>query len=352
MNKKLGIIGAGSGFKHKHADAWLAHPEIELAAVYDAVEQNAVETAERFDIPHIYSSYHELLAREDIDIIDICTPNVFHSEIAIAAMESGKHVLCEKPDAVNPQEAKRMAEAAGKTGKTLMVMRNNRFSPAARFLKKYIEEGHMGEIYAGRCGWIRRRGIPGRGGWFTNKALSGGGPLIDLGVHYIDLAMWLMGDPKPMSVVGAAYQKLAGSTHYLSTGLENRIRDEGGIFDVEDLANGYIRFEHGETLQIEFGWAANIEEETNFLELRGTKAGFELKNGKLKLFGELAGALCDIVPLLPQATISNHAANINHFVDVVQSRCEPIFKPEHGVQMINVLNAIYESSRLDAEVKI
>jgi predicted dehydrogenase len=338
---KLGVIGAGGIFRHAHAPAWLSHPEIEIIAISDPVEEMAKSFAEEHGIPHVFSDYHDLLTLDEIDVVDICTPNRFHSEIAIAALKTGKHVFCEKPDAVNPEEAMKMADTAKKSGKVLMVMRNNRFNAASQFLKKYVDAGHMGEIYTGRCGWVRRRGIPGRGGWFTSKEMSGGGPLIDLGVHMIDVAMWLMGNPKPVAVVGATYNKFANT--------EEKSR---GTFDVEDLASGFIRFDSGASLQIEFSWASNIEEEMKYYELRGTKSGVSFKNGDLKIFSEIEGTLVDIVPRLSGQEISDHTSNINHFVDVIQQRSEPIIRPEHGVHMIEILSAIYESARIGKEVSL
>jgi predicted dehydrogenase len=199
---KVAVVGTGAIFRAHHAEPLLQHPEVELAAVCDFRADRVKQVAEEFGIPFYYTDYKELLRRDDIDAVDICTPNVYHSEIAIAALNAGKHVFCEKPDAVSVEEALKMADAAKCSGKVLMTMRNNRFTPAAQYLKRYIEEGLMGELYTGRCGWTRRRGISGKGGWFTTKALSGGGPLIDLGVHFIDLSMWLMGNPKPVAVTG------------------------------------------------------------------------------------------------------------------------------------------------------
>jgi predicted dehydrogenase len=209
---KLGIIGTGNIFKNVHVQAWSTDPDVEIYAVCDEIHEKAQAIAQQYGVSHVYTNYGDLLQDSAIDMIDICTDNLDHSEIAIAALTAGKHVFCEKPDAVNAEEAQKMADAAKKSGKVLMTMRNNRFRPAAQFLKKFIASGHMGDIYTGRCGWIRRRGIPGKGGWFTNKSLSGGGPLIDLGVHFIDLAIWLMGNPKPVCVVGATYRKFADSS--------------------------------------------------------------------------------------------------------------------------------------------
>ncbi len=346
---KIGIVGSGGILKGLHMQGWQSCEDAEIVAFCDVSEERAQALAKEYGVTRVYTDYRELLAQPDIDAIDICTPNVYHSEIAIAALHAGKHVFCEKPDAVNPLEAEKMKAAAEASGKVLMVMRNNRFRPASQFLKGYIEAGHMGDVYTGRCGWIRRRGIPGRGGWFTTKELSGGGPLIDLGVHFIDLAMWLMGNPRPVAVVGAAYTKFASSTLSDSPHSTFGVVNQAGTFNVEDLATGFIRFENDATLQIEFSWASNIEEEMNFLELRGTKAGCSFKKGELKLFSEIEGTLCDIHPRLAKDH-GGHTPNIHHFVNVVLGREEPIFRPQSGVDMIKILSAIYESAETKREV--
>lgn len=349
---KVGIIGTGNIFRSAHAPLLQGHPEIEMVAACDIDGAKASKIADELGIPNVYNDYKELLLQHpDLDFVDICTPNLHHSEIAVAALEAGMHVFCEKPDAVNPLEAERMAAAAKKSGKILLTMRNNRFRPAVQFLKKYITAGHAGEIYTGRCGWVRRRGIPGKGGWFTTKELSGGGPLIDLGVHFIDVAVWLMGNPRPVSVVGATYTKFADTSISDSVHSEFGEREERGTFDVEDLASGYIRFDNGATLQVEFSWASNVEEERNFVELRGSKAGFSFDKGELKVFTEIEGTLCDIVPKLPKDG-HGHSEYIQHFIDCVQGREKPIMKPEDGVHMIKLLSALYESARTGDEVKL
>ncbi|CAG7657589.1 Gfo/Idh/MocA family protein [Paenibacillus allorhizosphaerae] len=355
MSKKLkwGIVGAGAIFRGAHVKPLKEHPEVEIVAVCDINEAKAKQAASDYGISAVYTDYRELLRRDDIDVIDICTPNLYHSEIAIAALRAGKHVFCEKPDAVSPEEAQKMADAAKESSRTLMVMRNNRFTPAARYLKAYIEQGQMGEIYAGRCGWIRRRGIPGKGGWFTTKELSGGGPLIDLGVHFIDLAVWLMGNPRPVAVSGATYTKFANNELSDSAHSQFGEKQEGGTFDVEDLAIGFIRFDNGAALQIEFSWASNIGEEMNFIELRGTQSGAHLKKGELSLFSETAGQLTNITPVLPSAIGAlGHAEHLRHFIDCLHNRAEPINTPEHGVDMIKILNAIYESGKTGKEVRL
>lgn len=350
---KIAAVGVGGIFKAVHEDAWINHPEAEIVAVCDIREDRAREVAAKLGVTRVYTDYKQMLQDGDIDVVDICTPNLYHSEIAIAALEAGIHVFCEKPDAVNPEEAQKMADAAEASGKLLMVMRNNRFNPYVQFLKKYVDEGLMGEVYTGRCGWVRRRGIPGKGGWFTTKELSGGGPLIDLGVHFIDVALWIMGNPKPVAVSGATYTKFAKDE--ISDSLHSSFGDKqkDGTFDVEDLATGFIRFDNGATLQLEFSWASNVGEEMNFVELRGTKAGASFKGGELAIFSEAAGQLTDTKPVIKGAqNVKIHEENIKHFVDVLQERAEPTIRPEHGVDMIKILSAIYESAETGREVRL
>ncbi|WP_239616057.1 Gfo/Idh/MocA family protein [Cohnella mopanensis] len=345
MTLKVGVIGTGGIFKWAHLPGWLSSKEVEIVAFCDAFRASAEAAAKDFPDAKVYEDYRELIADPSIDIVGISTPNLYHSEIAIAALQKGKHVFCEKPDAVNPVEAQKMADVARDSGKLLMTMRNNRFSEEAKFAKKIIGQGQLGDLYMGRCGWIRRRGIPGRGGWFTTKELSGGGPLIDLGVHMIDMAMWLSGNPKPVTVSGSTYRKFADRPE-----ADGKIPT--GTFDVEDLAAGFIRFDNGASLQIEFSWASNIEEEKKFLEWRGTEGGFSLINDKLRLFTENEGVLIDQQPIFPEAAIPQHTANIQHFIGCVLGRETPIITPDHGVDMIKILSAIYESAERGREITL
>jgi len=200
-------------------------------------------------------------------------------------------------------------------------------------------------LYAGRCGWIRTRGIPGRGGWFTTKEMSGGGPLIDLGVHMIDLAMWLSGNPIPKTVSGSTYRKFADRPD--ETG-----EIPAGTFDVEDMATGYIRFENGASLQVEFSWASNIKEEQRFLEWRGTDAGFSLIDNELTLFTEVDSQVVSTKPEFPESELPQHSVNIHHFIDCVLGKATPTITPQDGVHMIQILSAIYESAEKQAEVRL
>jgi predicted dehydrogenase len=356
MTKKLRIAQIGVGgmgsvhLRLSHAK----NPRIELVALCDLIPERCERMRRelgREDIA-VYTDYREMIEKEQLDAVDIVTPNDLHSVIAVYALEHGLNVFCEKPDAVSVEEALKMQAAAEASGKVLMVMRNNRYTQKARYLKDFIASGAAGEIYCGRCGWIRRRGIPGRGGWFTTKARSGGGPLIDLGVHMIDLAIWLMGNPRPVAVSGATFCKFANDDKSDSANSAFGEARADGTFDVEDLAMGLIRFENGAVLQIEFSWASNVARETRYVELRGTKGGITWADGnKVVIHTEDEGSLVDIVPPGPLAD-DGHARNLRHFVDVVLDGAEPCFRPQQGVDMIRILDAMYKSAETGAEVRI
>lgn len=355
MKKTLNvaIVGLGGICKWQHTPAYQKMDNVRIAAICDINPEKIKEFKEMFDMPDVpsFTDFHELVKLEGLDFVDICTPNYLHSEIAVAAMEQGLHVFCEKPDAVSVSEALRMKEASEKYGRHLMVMRNNRYMPGPRYLKEFIEDGKMGEIYCGRCGWQRRRGIPGKGGWFTTKERSGGGPLIDLGVHMIDLSIWLMGNPKPVSVSGCTYSKFSGDAAAADSE-HAKFGDavENGVFDVEDLAMGFIRFDNGACLQLEFSWASNIEEEKRFVELRGTKAGFTWgQDGSVRIFGEEDGVLFNLQPELGDMG-DGHERALRHFSEILLDGRAPDYVPEQGLNMIKILDGIYESARTGREV--
>ena len=338
---KIGIVGAGKICQGPHMGAYDKIDEAKIVAICDINPDKLNAAEKRYPDAKLYTDYREMIDNEELDAVDICTPNNFHSIVAIYALEAGLNVICEKPDAINGSEAEKMKAAAEKSGKTLMVIRNNRYRPSTKYLKQYIADGKMGEIYAGRCGWIRRRGIPGWGGWFTDKAQSGGGPLIDLGVHIIDLAMYLMGNPKPITVSGSTYSKFA-HTSYSKT-------------DVEDLAMGFIRFDNGACLQIEFSWASNIECDQMFVELRGEKSGTRVSciDKKFDIFTEEYGSNVTIKPACDDyCCMPHHEANIRHFIDVISGRCEPDFTPIQGVNMVKILEAIYKSAECGHEIAL
>ena len=338
---KFGMIGVGKICQGCHLPAYDKLDDVKIVAICDINEDRLNEIGKRYPDAKRYTNYREMIENEELDAVDICTPNNIHSEAAVFALDHGLHVMCEKPDAVSVCEAEKMKNAAEKSGKTLMVMRNNRYRPSTKFLKQYIAEGKMGEIYAGRCGWIRRRGIPGWGGWFTDKKQAGGGPLIDLGVHIIDLSMYLMGNAKPVTVSGSTYCKFPHTSY--------------SKMDVEDLAMGFIRFDNGACLQIEFSWASNIACDQMFVELRGTKAGSRMSgiDRKFEIYTEECGVNTCVRPDFDDYNcMPHHEGNIRHFIDVINGKAEPDFTPEQGLNMVKILEALYKSAELGHEIAL
>ena len=336
---KMAIVGCGGIACGAHASNYDNIDNIEIVAVCDIdPERTQLIKGKHKSCANAWETvdYMDIVNSPDVDAIDICTPNYLHAPIAIAALNAGKHVLTEKPDAMTVQEVEAMKEASERNGKVLMAMRNNRFTPAAIHALKGIAKDEYGKFYAGRCGWTRRRGIPGDGSWFADKSKSGGGPLIDLGVHMIDLSMYLMGNPKPISVSGSTYREIAGK------------KEKGGKFDVEDLAMGFIKFDNGACLQLEFSWASNISDGSKFVELRGTKAGVYITNDELHVHGERYGN--EFNEYVHARGEYGHCVAIRHFADVVLNGAEPIFTPQQGVDMIKILNGIYLSAELGKEV--
>lgn len=352
---RVAIVGLGGICRDAHIPGWKKIEDAVIVAGCDINTAKFATSQALIGTPiNTYTDYKEMIQKERPDVVDICTPNYLHSEIAVYALDAGCNVFCEKPDAVSVQSVLDMAEAEKRSGKRLMVMRNNRWYTTSKQLKARILAGEFGEIYAGRCGWVRVRGIPGKGGWFTTKAESGGGPLIDLGVHMIDLAIYLMGNPKAVAVSGATYTKFATSTDK-SDSVHSAYGEAkaDGIFDVEDLAMGFIKFDNGASLQIEFSWASNIDAETRFVELRGTQKGVTLKNGAYTVYDgtkqkPIKAALDRLKQLASNG--NGHHENIKHFAQVLQGKTQPDFVIEQGINMIKILAAMYESAQTGKEV--
>lgn len=361
---KIGIIGTGLIAQFAHIPAY-QESGAEIIAVCDIVEKRAKEVAERFSIPRVYRDYKELLEDPDIEAVSICTPNHLHAQMTIDALENSKHVLCEKPMAMNLKEAESMLDTAKKTGKILMVGFNNRFRGDAQKLKQFIDSGKLGEIYYARVGYMRRRGTP--RGWFTVKNESGGGPVVDIGVHIIDLTRYLMGNPKPVSVFATTYKKfpgyrIDGKQTWDSSDVKDGFRD-GKLNDVEDLAIAMIKFDNASTMFVEVSWAANIPGDRFYVNLCGTKAGAELdsynpihkgaknNNAPLKLFGEEMNSLIDYYIDPPK--VKSHFEEIKYFLSCVEENKHPeICKPEDGVEIQKILDAIYESAETDRLVTL
>jgi len=287
-----------------------------------------------------------MLRKEDLDVVSVATPNKFHLPLALAAFRAGCHVLCEKPMALDAAQGRRMVAAARAARRRLMINFSFRFTEQAWALKQQVDAGILGDVYFGRTVWHRRRGLPRFGGWFGIKALSGGGPLIDLGVHRLDLALWLMGYPQPAWVLGGAWSPIASRL----------ARAQGVRFDCEDLACGMIRFRNGAVLEVEASWAANIaERELMETRLLGTKAGLVQRNRnegyefEAEIHLERDGAQYDMKlhPPVPGA-----ASAYYHFIDCIRNDRPHVATGEEGVTVMEILDAIYASAKHGRPVRM
>ena len=357
---KVGIIGAGGIAQYAHLPSFGKMQDAEVVAISDPNEFKLKKVAEKFKISQSFADYRKLLALEEIDAVVICTPNAFHKEQSMAALQSGKHVLCEKPIALSSKEVSEVLKTAAEKKKKFMGAFCHRFDNTSQILKKYIAQGEFGEIYYAKTNYLRRRGIPGLGGWFTTKKLSGGGPLIDVGVHILDTAIWLMGSPEPVEVVGSTYAKFKGTaTDGGWPPLPSRTGDKySGTFDVEDLAASFIKFDNGATLFSEASWAGNSEQGL-FLSLFGTRSGAKVgqseeegKMGKrgLKIFSEKQGNLVDIFPVLPE--VNPYEKEDAHFIECIREDKEPITKPKEILNIAKIIEAIYLSAKTGKEIRL
>ncbi|MCX7625135.1 MAG: Gfo/Idh/MocA family oxidoreductase [Candidatus Sumerlaeaceae bacterium] len=350
MGLRIGIIGCG-GIAGEHARGYLSCPGVEIVACADIAIERAQRFAAEYNVPRVYNDYRTMLAHEKLDAVSVCTPNYAHCEPTIAALEAGIHVLCEKPMAINVAEAERMVEAAQRTKKMLTIGHHFRFMPFIRFIKRRIDEGLLGDIYFGRSHALRRRGIPGWGE-FHIRDKSGGGPLIDIGVHALDCILWLMGSPQPVTVSGKTYTMFGNRVTFFSAWGDYK-RDE---FDVEDFAAGFVRFSNGATLVLAASWAAHIEEQEDFSQLvLGDRGGVMLRP-----FGPSAGvriqssreeALLDVLPSgFPEK--HPHQEEIRHWVACLRGEAEVLVKPEECLNVQRIIDGIYRSSELGREIRV
>jgi predicted dehydrogenase len=329
-----------------HVGAFQSHPGAVVAAVADLDPALLAEIADRYGVTNRYLTAEEMLAKEKLDIVCIATPNKFHKPLTLAAFAAGCHVVCEKPMALNAAEGREMLAAAKKAGRRLMINFSYRFTEQSQALKQQVDAGELGEIYFARTIWHRRRGLPKFGGWFGQKALSGGGPLIDLGVHRIDLALWLMGYPKPVWVMGSTYNPIAAAL----------AKQSGKPYDVEDMAVGLVKFANGATLEIEASWAANIKEiELMETRLYGTKAGLVQRNVdetyryEAEMYAERNGAHFDLKLHPPFPAVQ---PGMVHFVESILNDKPHTATGEEGLLVMEILDALYRSAEEGRPIKI
>ncbi|MEC0230734.1 Gfo/Idh/MocA family protein [Paenibacillus alba] len=347
---RIGIIGCGGIANGKHLPSLKKLSNVELVAFCDIVPERAAEASEKYGAEgaKLYEDYTELLKDATIDIVHVLTPNDAHAEIAIAALEAGKHVMCEKPMAKTAADAKRMVETAKRTGKKLTIGYNNRFRPDSQHLKRACEEGELGEIYFAKAHAIRRRAVP-TWGVFLDEEKQGGGPLIDIGTHALDLTLWMMDNYKPKVVLGTSYHKLSQK--------ENAANAWGpwdpSKFTVEDSAFGMVVMENGATIILESSWALNtLEVDEAKCSLSGTEGGADMKGG-LRINGEKHSRLytteVDLkaggVAFYDGAVESDADLEMRTWITAIENDTQPVVTPEQAYVVSQILEAIYESAR-------
>jgi predicted dehydrogenase len=346
---KLAMIGAGN-IANTHLSSYAKLPNVEIYAACDINESRLNETCDKFGIERRYTDLDKMLAElPELDAADVCVWNVNHASCSIKALDAGLHVLCEKPMAYSAKEAEAMKAAADRNGKLLMIGFVLRFSDDAKIAMDFIEKGYLGDIYYAKAQYVRRHGNP--GGWFANKELSGGGPIIDLGVHVIDLTRYLMGNPKPVSVYAVASERL-GDRKYLKTGPGWVPKDakEEDVCTVEDFATALIRYDNGACTFLETSYDINGEDIAK-RQLFGTKGGMDLSNG-VKIYSTVNNYLADID--VKTANLKGgqdmFTAEMAHFIDCVKNGTPCRAKAEDGIAVMKILDAIYESARTGHEV--
>jgi predicted dehydrogenase len=320
----------------------------EIVAIADVSGALAEARAKEFGVPNALDNPERLIARDDVDAVVIGVPNKFHADLAILALESGKHVLLEKPMGLNAGHAKRIVRAQQKTGNVLMVSHQMRWEWLTQQVKDQVEKGALGRIYSAKAGWFRRKGIPGWGTWFTRMDMSGGGPLIDIGVHMLDLTMHLMGDPKPVAVTGAVYAEFGPKRKGIGTwGTPNW----NGIYDVEDFGTALIRMEDGSTMTLEVSWAVHMDTDSQpFVHLLGSEGGAALRGSKGKFLTESFDRAMEVELNTPSGDEGARVRLSRHFLDCVETGAMPLTSAMTGLTNNLIIDAIYESSRTGREV--
>ena len=350
---KVAIVGTGGICRLGHMPAYLKRDDVEVIACADIVFDKAKAVAEQFNIPKAYSSVEELLANCKPDYVDVCTWPSAHVPVALAAINAGCHVMCEKPTCHNLEDAIALKKAVDEKGVKFMLAVPLRYRKDVAYARKLVDEGVLGDVYYGKTAYVRQRGLP--GGWFACSKYSGGGPVIDIGVHRIDLAWYMMGCPKPVSVMATAVYKIGD---YLSETKEEIVSDVvsennawgGGQvddykFDVEDSASGVIRFENGAQLIFETAWSFNGPENCS-TQIAGDKAGITLEpfkiykdNGKSVIEESIEGDFKSDI----------FVNEIDHFIDCIRNDKTPSSDVNQALQLQMMLMGIYESAKTGRE---
>lgn len=349
-NLKVAIVGCGGIGMQKHLPALSQVEGVELVAFCDLIEERALAGKAKFGTSesNVYTDYQNMLAEESLDVVHVCTPNATHAELSIAALDAGNHVMCEKPMAKTAEEGRAMIEAAERNGKKLTIGYQNRFRKDSQYLKAICQEGQLGEIYNAKAHAIRRRAVP-TWGVFLDEEAQGGGPLIDIGTHALDLTLWMMDNYQPKYVVGNTYRKLADT--------ENAANAFGSWdpkeFAVEDSAFGYIVMENGASIYLESSWALNtVKSGEAKTTLHGTKGGADMNDG-LTINGEDHGLLFDKQVIVDPGAVDFFEGDADdpevleakQWIQAIIHDTEPVVKPREALIVTEILEAIYQSAK-------
>ncbi|PYI55085.1 Gfo/Idh/MocA family protein [Paenibacillus flagellatus] len=346
---KVGVIGAGS-ISELHMGSYKNNPNVEMYAICDLNEQRAKGLADKYGFAKVYTNIDEMLADPELEAVSICTWNNTHASLAVKALDSGKHVLVEKPLSTTVEEALQVQEAVRRSGKLVQVGYVRRYGSNTQMLKQFIDNGDLGEIYYAKASCLRRLGNP--GGWFADKSRSGGGPLIDLGVHMIDICWYLMGRPKVKSVSGNTYNRLGNRSNVKNLNFYKAADYDASKNTVEDLANAIVRFENGASLMVDVSFTLHAKQNEVSVKLYGDKGGCEIEP-ELAIITEKYDTILNVTPQVNSLQLNVTEAfqnEINHFVESCLNGTTPISPVEDGVEMMKMLCGIYESAETGKEV--
>lgn len=350
---KVGVVGAGIGRHHLAAYRALPHA-VEIVALCDVNEARLNEVGTIYNVPRYFTDYNELFASGEIEAVSICLPNSLHAPVSIAALEAGLHVLCEKPLAENLASGLKIAEAVAQASSKFMICFNRRYRLDVQWMKQILAQGLLGRVYQVKAGWVRETGIPGWGGWFLNKTIAGGGPLIDLGVHMLDAVMWLLDYPEPLTASGAVEANF---------GPRNAKTWQPPAtpspYTVEDSAVAFIRLAGSVTLSLEASWASHGKPGMDdfYITLRGTEGSIELyvanyaTENTLTFYTEVGGKPVVTRPAV-KLSRSDHEYAITEFVRCIQEDSVPTATIDQGLTLMKIIEAIYQSAEAGREIVI
>ena len=349
MTTRIAVIGLGT-IAVEHLSAYQKNPDAEVVAVCDVDLERAKARAEQFGVERVTGDAAEIFADPDVDAVSVCVPNTLHAPIAEAALRAGKNVLVEKPMTVTVPEAEALVKAVEETGKALQIGYVRRYAPNALVTKRFLDAGEFGDIYAARATLLRTAGNP--GGWFGDVELSGGGPLIDLGVHIIDLCWYLMGMPKAVSASGVTFAPL-GARDNIQNLTRYKAASAARANTVEDYATAQIRFEGGAVLDVDTSYSLHARNEIS-VRIHGDKGGAEIEP-ELLMITERHDTLLHVQPQIDSLGFDfrvGFANQIDHFLQICRGEIPADATAEQGLEMARMLSAIYESAKSGSEVKI